>query len=178
MSSKIKFSDLENFQLFGAESNRIKIWTNNPTLIIGSISRHPSEDANKFIDDFSECLKKLTDKKNTFYILGDINIDTNNSTQNSAQADNYMQVVTSNGAFSLITKPTRVTYKTAMVIDHIITNGTAHTVIPLVILSSANDHYAIMCKISKIETIRTKSPVPLYRNKKYSSFILTLWLPN
>ena len=31
-----------------------------------------------------------------------------------------MQVITSNGAFSLITKPTRVTDKTATVIDHII----------------------------------------------------------
>ena len=41
-----------------------------------------------------------------------------------------------------------------------------HTAIPRVILSSVTDHYAIMCTISKIETLRTKSPVPFCRNKK------------
>ena len=101
-SFKTKFSQLENFLLFGAEVMWIKIWTNNPTktLIIGCIYRHPSGNANKFIDDFSECLKKLTDETKTFYILGDININISNSTQNNTQADKYMQVVTSNRAFS------------------------------------------------------------------------------
>ena len=38
------------------------------------------------------------------------------------QAEKYLQAITSNRAFFLITKPTRVTNKSAMVIDHIITN--------------------------------------------------------
>ena len=177
-SSKITFFQLENFQSFGAESIWIKTWTDNPTktLIISSIDRHSSEDANKFIDNFWECRKKLTDEKKTFCILGDININTNNSTQNSAQADNYTHVVTSNGAFSLITKPTTATDKSATVIDHIITNDTVHTVIPCVILNSVTDHYAIICKISKTETLRTKTPAPLSRNKK--TFILKFLLTN
>ena len=77
-----------------------------------------------------------------------------------------MQVITSNGAFSLITKPTRVTDKTATVIDHIIINDTAHSILPCVIPTSLMDHYAIMCKISKIEKLRKKLPISLYRNKK------------
>ena len=71
-----------------------------------------------------------------------------------------------NGAFFLITKPTRVTDKTATVIHHIITNDTAHSILPRVIPTSLTDHYTIMCKISKIEKLGKKLPIPLYRNNK------------
>ena len=101
-----------------------------------------------------------------FYIIGDINIDINRTNQNSPQADRYMQVITSNGAFSLVTKPTRVTDKTATVIDHIITNDTARSILFRVIPTSLTDHYAIMCKISKIEKLGKKLPISLYKNKK------------
>ena len=111
-------------------------------------------------------MEKLADEKKRFYIIGDINIDINRTNQNSPQADRYMQVITSNGAFSLITKPTRVTDKTATVIDHIITNDTAHSILPRVIRTSLTDHYAIMCKISKIEKLGKKLPISLFRTKK------------
>ena len=84
----------------------------------------------------SDCMEKLADEKKMFYIIGDINIDINRTNQNSPQADRYMQVITNNGAFSLITKPTRVTDKTAIVIDHIITNDTVHSILPRVIRTS------------------------------------------
>ena len=122
-------------------------------ILIGFIYRHPTKDSNKFLDDFLDCMEKLADEKKRFYIIGDINIDINRTNQNSPQADRYMQVITSNGAFSLITKPTRVTDKTATVIDHIITNDTAHSILPRVVRTSLTDHYAIMCKISKIESL-------------------------
>ena len=49
-------------------------------------------------------MEKLADEKKMFiYIIGDINIDINRTNQNSSQADRYMQVITSNGAFSLLT---------------------------------------------------------------------------
>ena len=165
---KFNFTQLKSFQLYGTKSIWLKIWNNNftKTILIGSIYRHPTEDSNKFLDDFSDCMEKLTDEKEMFYIFGDINIDINRTNQNSPQAHRYMQVITSNGAFSLITKPTRVTDKTATVIDHIITNDTAHSILPRVTGTSLTDHYAIMCKISKIEKLRKKLPISLYRNKK------------
>ena len=76
--------------------------------------------------------------------------------------------------FPLITKPTRVTNKTATVIDHIITNDTAHSILPRVIPTSMTDHYAIMCKISKIEKLGKKLPISLFRNKK--KFVQKLFL--
>ena len=105
--------------------------------------------------------------KINFYFLDDININVNGTNrQLSSQAEKYLQAITSNGVFSLIAKPTRVTYKSATIINHIITNDVQHTVIPFVIQSSITDHYVIMCKNSKIQTSYNKTPSPLDRNKK------------
>ena len=158
LSMKFNFTQLKSFQLYSTQSIWLKIWNNNSTktILIGSIYRHPTEDSNKFLNDFSDCMEKLADEKELFYIIGDINIDINKTNQNSPQADRYMPVTTSNGAFSVITKPTRVTDKTATVIDHIITNDTAHSILLHVISTSLTDRYAIMCEISKIEKLSKK----------------------
>ena len=74
-----------------------------------------------------------------------------------------MQVITSNGAFSFITKPTRVTDQTATVIDHIIINDTSYSILPRVIPTFLTDHYALVCKISKIEKLGKKLSVPLQK---------------
>ena len=111
-------------------------------------------------------MEKLSNEEKNFYILGVINIKLNQTNQLSPQAEKYMQATTSNGAFSLITKPTWVTDKSATVINHIITNDLEHSVMPFIIQSSVTDHYAVMCKISKIQTSHNKTPSLLYRNEK------------
>ena len=79
LSMKFNFTQLESFQLYGTESICLKIWNNNSTktILIGSIYRHPTEDSNKFLYNFSDCMEKLADEKKMFYIIGDINIDIN-----------------------------------------------------------------------------------------------------
>ena len=42
-----------------------------------------------------------------------------------------------------------------------------HIVTPFVIQSSMTDHYAVMFKISKIQTSYNKTPSPLYTKKKF-----------
>jgi len=58
MTSKLKFSQLKNYKLHGTVFIWLKISKNKSakTFVIGSIYRHPSKDANNFIDDFSKCL--------------------------------------------------------------------------------------------------------------------------
>ena len=87
LSMKFNFTQLKSFQLYWTESIWLKIWNN------------------KFLDDFSDCMEKHADKKKRFYIIDDINIDINRTNQNRPQADRYMQVITSNGAFSLKLNP-------------------------------------------------------------------------
>ena len=90
---KFIFTLLKSFQLYGTESIGLKIWTNNSakTILIGSIYRHPTEDSNKFVNDFSDCMEKLADEKKTFYIISDSNIDINKTNENCPQAERYMQ---------------------------------------------------------------------------------------
>ena len=77
-----------------------------------------------------------------------------------------MNVITSNGAVSVITKPTQVTTKTATVIDHIITNDTSHKIIPRVIYSSITDHFLIGCKVRQLNLFSRKMNTFFYRDKR------------
>ena len=166
---RIEFRKIDCFNLCGSESLWLKLQLQERTksVIIGTIYRHPSENINKFVEDFADCLDKLTENNNTFYILGDININT----QNKSFAEKYLNVITSNGAVpvSVITKPTRVTAKTATVIDHIITNDTSHKIIPRVIYSSITDHFLIACKVRQLNLFSRKMNTFFYRDKKFCS---------
>ena len=87
---RIEFRKIDCFNLCGSESLWLKLQLQERTKsgIIGTIYRHPSENINTFAEDFSDCLDKLTENNNTFYILGDININT----QNKFFAKKYLNV--------------------------------------------------------------------------------------
>ena len=68
--------------------------------------RHHEAKVDQVIKDYSQCLKQLFNEKKTFYIFSNINININ---ERSSQVVNYLNATESNGAFQLITKPTRVT---------------------------------------------------------------------
>ena len=99
---------------------------------IATIYRHPSQATDKFVEDFSNCLEKLTYEKKTFYILGDININIYGNNL-SVQAKNYINAIECDGAYSIITQPTRITAHSATLIDHVITNDVAHNISPLLL---------------------------------------------
>ena len=161
---RIEFRKIDYFNLCGSESLWLKLQLQERTksVIIGTIYRHPSENINKFVEDFSDCLDKLIENNNTFYISGDININT----QNKSFAEKYLNVITSNEAVSVITKSTRVTAKAATVIDHIITNDTSHKIIPRVMYSSITDHFHIACKVSQLNLFSGKMNTFFYRDKR------------
>ena len=59
-------------------------------------------------------------------------------------------MLTSNGYFSLVNIPTRVTENSATIIDHIMTNDHQHHIIPWVIKSDLSDHYPTFCIVSNL----------------------------
>ena len=128
--------------------------------------RQLSEAIDKFVDDFSNCLEKLTSGKRTFYILGDININISES-NSGIQANNYINTITSNGAFNMITKPTRLTPISATLIDHMVTSDITHTIVPLIILSDLTDHYPVPCSIKQFKSLKSSSSnVHYYGDRK------------
>ena len=80
--------------------------------------------------------------KRKYYIIGDFNIDVNTSdvANNSVQ---FLNMLSSNEAFSLIDKPTRVTGNSSRTIfvDHILTNDTSNIIPSCIFLSDISDHF-------------------------------------
>ena len=165
VKNDLKLKNEQTFNLYGCESLWLTIQQPNTQkfLTIATIYRYPSEAIDKFVDDFSNCLGKLTSEKRTFYILGDININISES-NSGIQASNYINTIISNGAFNIITKPTRVTPISATLIDHVITNDINHTIVPSIILSDLTDHYPVSCSIKQFKSLKlSSSNVHYYR---------------
>ena len=98
-----------------------------------------------------------------FYILGDININIYGNNP-SVQAKNP---IACNGAYSIITQTTRITANSATLIDHVITNDVAHTILPSIILNDMTDHYPLLFNIRKFKTTNARMNTMLYyRDKK------------
>ena len=75
------------------------------TYILGVIYRHPGTDIKNFIVASNDKLSKLN-LKHRYYIVGDININVNNTNNpNSKNSDAYQNTLTSNTAFLLIHNP-------------------------------------------------------------------------
>ena len=72
-----------------------------------------------------------------------------------------------NGAYSIITQPTRITANPATLIDHVITNDVAHTISPSIILNDMTDHYPLLCNIRKFKITNARiNTILYYRDKK------------
>ena len=127
----------------------IKIKDSN--VVIGTIYRHPKNDLRKFIIELKE-------NNNTVYLFGDLNInlastDDTNSLSNSATA--YVDMLSSNGYFPIISLPTRVNDHSASIIDYIVTNDHLHSVSPGIIKCDLTDNYPIFCIVTNLSVKKT-----------------------
>ena len=85
-----------------------------------------------------------TNKK--FLILGDLNLHTTGCNQHP-HAKDYLNILSSNAAFPLITKPTRISSTSSTLLDHIITNITQNTLLFGILRSDLSDHFSTFCFI-------------------------------
>ena len=62
---RIESRKIDSFNLCGSESLWLKLQLQERTksVIIGTICRHPSENINKFVEDFFDCLDELRNRK-------------------------------------------------------------------------------------------------------------------
>ena len=156
----------EQYELANAESLWISVSDNNqaPSYIVGTIYRHPTtSDVDVFIEELSTCLTKFSNNNSTFYILGDLNINSS-SINRSPSGKRFLNMLLSCGAFPLITKPTRITDNSATTI---ITNDYEHCIIPGIVKTiEISDHYPILCQIDAIRSSRkSESRQSFYRDK-------------
>ena len=106
--------------------------TNYSQYLVEFVYRHPSSYCANFIEDFNDSLAQLLTSNIKLFVLGDLNIDISHSNRTST-ASNYFNMIKSYGLLPLITKPTRVTETTNTQLEHILTNGVHHFILPGII---------------------------------------------
>ena len=129
-------------------------------LTIGDIYLHPNPSSNSiktFSKALSNTIHKIINRKCTFYVLGDMKIDIS-ANKTTPATSIYSDYLTSSGSVLIVTKPTRVTDKTSITIDHIITNNAAHVIQPGVVCCDRNlsDYYIIFCNVIGYNQWRTQ----------------------
>ena len=98
-----------------------------------------------------------------YFVLGDININTKTTNLNSSI---FIDMLSSNCSTSIIDIPTRATWTSSTVLDHIITSENRHVIRPVVIDHSITDHFPIMAIIDKkfATTITSQKFARSFRN--------------
>ena len=111
---------------------------------VGIIYRTPDADVRNFCDYLVDVLESLKPHNQSCYIMGDYNIDLlKHSTHNPISE--FLDLMFSNSFIPLINKPTRVTHKTATLIDNIFTNiyKNENKYLTGILTTDISDHYII-----------------------------------
>ena len=77
--------------------------------------------------EYKNLLKKNKDNNKEVYFIGDINLNSLDYETNNC-VKNFFNLSFRNSFFPIITRPTRVTTKSATSIDHILTNAISYSV--------------------------------------------------
>ena len=150
INSKIKFEVLQHLHLDLDNCEDLWVQLSQCKIIFRVIYRHPKPDYKLFNDSLEQNFALL--QKNTFYIVGDINIDISSKSKLSNSSRNYQNMLSSHAVFPIITKQTRVTDTSATTIDHILTNDCNHSVFPGIFTTDLSDHFPVFCKIFDISS--------------------------
>ena len=160
------------------------VYNTNSNIIIGVIYRMPNACVDVFTDRLTDIMNVIEKEHKLCYIMGDLNIDFLKADDHKSTGA-LLDVLYSYNVFPLITKPTRVTEKTATLIDHIWTNNfdvdTHH--IQGILCTSMTDHYAIFHIAGNTSNDNAPKGLPLMRRdmsqKNIMKFIdemkLTSW---
>ncbi len=134
-------SDINN--LLYTESLFIEIEnTCTQNTVIGVIYRPPDQNINEFNKYLDNLLSKISvQEKKHVYIMGDFNINLLNEDVHGPTGE-FVNTITSFSFYPSITKPTRITNKSATLIDNILTNNYAKQ-ISGIILTDISDHLPI-----------------------------------
>ena len=116
----------------------------NHNVVVAVIYRPPNTDMKIFNEKVIYLLDVLKKEKKICYLSGDFNIDCFKSEKHKGTAD-FLDIMYSHSYIPMITRPTRVTTKSASLIDNIYTNnlqGIQNTLSGL-LTTDITDHFAI-----------------------------------
>ena len=133
-----KRGDLQVFVEGHIESEFIEINLYGKSYIIGELYRIPGSDLQLFFNHYETLVSKVNAEKKVLIIGTDQNIDYLKLDQHENTAK-FLDMNFQLGLVPMITRPTRITSKTATLIDNIYTNDIAH-VKSSILLTGISDH--------------------------------------
>ena len=116
----------------------------NQDVIVGVLYRPPDTDIATFNEYLQSILHKTRAEKKQLYLLGDFNINLLNAETHN-HTHEFMDLMYSYSLLPNITKPTRVTQKSATIIDNIFSNNLLQSdkIMTGIIYSDITDHFPI-----------------------------------
>ena len=114
------------------------------SVIVGVIYRPPNTDPRQFILNLSDILDSIGEERKLSYIMGEFNLDLLKCDEHAPTLE-YLNVLYANSYLPMITRPTRVTQKSATLIDNIFTNNASSTDHYLngILLNDITDHFPV-----------------------------------
>ena len=138
------------------ESIYIESITNGQTSIVGEIYRIPNTNVNLSIQRYEAILHK-TESSNSQVIIGtDQNFDYLKINSYKPSTD-LLHLYLAANTIPTITKPTRITYTSATLIDNIYVRDTTPFVHSGILFSDISDHLPIFCLIGKRKPSKTRN---------------------
>ena len=123
-------------------------------IVVGVIYRPPGADLDVFNQSLSDILSCIGTGNKSCYIAGDFNINILNSKEHSKTSD-FIDLMFSYSLMPHINKPTRVTERSATLIDNIFSNEIVNDVESMsgILYTDISDHYPIF------HIIKSSSPI-------------------
>ena len=136
----------------------------NKTIVLGKIYRSPSRKPDAFNELFETILQKLNrhTKNKICYLVGAFNQDLIKH-HTDANYQNLIDNAASHGLVQLVSRPTRITDKSATLIYHVYTNNLDNTLSCKILTLDLSDHLATHTRVLLNKT-KTKHSTNL-RNK-------------
>ena len=140
---------------------------NGKKLLVGCLYRHPTPKVSKFIELFlNEILAKIGKEKKKTLLLGDFNVDLLKFDSHSGTRE-YYDLLSANGFRPLIYQPSRVSARSATLIDNIFINDIETFSNGGNITTSISDHFPQFCLLDIFENNTKSKEVKYGRSYKY-----------
>ena len=125
-------------------------------IIIGVVYRPPNSSIPSFTTAFHALLDKLVSEKKYIYIMGDYNVNTLRNIPTNRNTDEFNDMMAEHHLYPMVNKPTRVTDKTASIVDNIYSDSmiAAKTGI---LSCDISDHFPIFCIFDNL-SFKTEKP--------------------
>ena len=133
-------TDIDIFEEGVLESIFVEIISGGSSHFVGVVYRPPGSDLARFMDRMGVILSKFSGKR--LNLMGDFNLDLIKSSQHLATGE-FLAILNNVGLHHLISLPSRITPKSATLIDNIFSTDIGFDVSSGLILTSISDHFPV-----------------------------------